>query len=53
MFRVSSLMAASMLLVGSTCLAEIKSGIQVGEAVKSFNPLNVTGPNAGQFACLV
>ena len=53
MVRVSSLMAAGVLLIGSACFAEVKSGIPVGESIKSFNPQNVTGPNAGKSACLV
>ena len=33
--------------------AELKSGLEPGQAVTPFHPLNVTGPDAGQKACQV
>jgi hypothetical protein len=33
--------------------AELKSGLQPGQSVSPFHPLNVTGPDAGQKACQV
>jgi len=46
---------AVMLLVGSVIGADdLKSGPQVGEKIPgAFNPLNVTGSDAGQKRCLV
>lgn len=45
---------AMMLLVGSVFAADtLKSGPQVGQKVAAFNPLNVTGPQAGTRACQV
>jgi hypothetical protein len=44
--------AGVLLLVGRSP-AEVKSGIEVGESVKAFNPQHVTGPDAGKSSCLV
>jgi hypothetical protein len=33
--------------------AEIKSGPEVGKGITPFNPLNVTGPDAGEKTCPV
>lgn len=33
--------------------ADLKSGPAAGEGVTPFNPLNVTGPDAGSKACPV
>ena len=33
--------------------AELKSGPQPGQSVPVFNPLNVTGPSAGEKQCPV
>jgi hypothetical protein len=45
---------AVMLLVSSTPAAEpFKSGLQPGQRVSVFHPLNVTGANAGEKACQV
>lgn len=45
----------AMLLLGSVLAADApKSGPQVGERIPgAFNPLNVTGSDAGQKRCLV
>ena len=41
-------------LVVPALAADLKSGPQVGENIPGpFHPLNVTGPTAGQKACLV
>jgi len=54
MSRVATLAAAAgvILLVGPSP-ADVKSGIEVGESVKAFNPQHVTGPDAGKSSCLV
>ncbi|MFN4259925.1 MAG: hypothetical protein ACK4RK_11585 [Gemmataceae bacterium] len=43
------------LFLGGTLVAdELKSGPQVGQTIPgAFNPLNVTGSDAGQKRCLV
>ncbi len=47
-------LAALLLLFGSVPAAdELKSGPQVGETVDLFEPLVVTGEDAGQKRCLV
>ncbi len=33
--------------------ADLKSGLQPGDPVPPFSPLNVTGPSAGEKACPV
>jgi len=55
MARVSlpALAAAGGLLWGSLAPADVKSGIEVGQSVKAFNPQHVTGPDAGKSSCLV
>jgi len=55
MARVSlpALAAAGVLLWGSLAPADVKSGIEVGQSVKAFNPQHVTGPDAGKSSCLV
>lgn len=40
--------ACAALVCGAGLAADLKSGPQVGDRVKSFNSLNVTGPDAGQ-----
>jgi hypothetical protein len=45
--------AVGALLVSSALAAEIKSGLQPGDSVPVFHPLNVTGPFAGEKQCLV
>jgi hypothetical protein len=54
MFRVC-LAAAAVAggLFAGPAVADVKSGIPVGESVKAFNPQHVTGPDAGKSACLV
>jgi hypothetical protein len=46
---------ALMLLVGGLLAKEdtLKSGLQKGERLTPFNPLNVTGDNAGEKVCQV
>jgi hypothetical protein len=45
---------AAALLVGSVLAADgLKSGPQVGKFLAPFNPLNVTGPDAGTKTCQV
>jgi ethanolamine utilization microcompartment shell protein EutL len=53
--RVSlpALAAAGVLLLGGPAVADVKSGIDVGQSVKAFNPQHVTGPDAGKSSCLV
>jgi hypothetical protein len=49
-------MSVAVLLAGSVLAADdaLKSGPQVGQTIPGpFNPLNVTGPNAGEKACQV
>ena len=41
------------LMAGTGLGAELKSGLQPGQKVPPFHPLNVTGPDAGQKACQV
>ena len=54
MSRVSLLAAAAgVLLVAGRVPADVKSGIEVGESIKAFNPQHVTGPDAGKSSCLV
>ncbi|MBY0527361.1 MAG: hypothetical protein K2R98_28455 [Gemmataceae bacterium] len=52
--RIPTYLAVA-LLAGSVLAAEpIKSGPKVGDDVPgSFNPLNITGADAGQKRCLV
>lgn len=52
---LSGAAVAAVLLVGSVVAAErLKSGPQVGDSVRvPFHPLNVTGSQAGNKACLV
>jgi hypothetical protein len=52
MARVS-LAAAGVLLFGSLAAADVKSGLEVGQSIKAFNPQHVTGPDAGKSSCLV
>jgi hypothetical protein len=33
--------------------ADLKSGLEPGQKVPAFEPLNVTGPSAGENRCLV
>jgi hypothetical protein len=55
MARVSlpALAAAGVLLFCGPAAADVKSGIEVGQAIKAFNPQHVTGPDAGKSSCLV
>jgi hypothetical protein len=49
-------MSVAVLLAGSVLAADdaLKSGPQVGQNIPGpFNPLNVTGPSAGEKACQV
>jgi hypothetical protein len=41
------------LVVGLGVGAELKSGLEPGQPVPAFHPLNVTGPSAGEKACQV
>lgn len=44
----------AVLLTGSVLAAgDLESGPQVGQRVGVFNPLHVTGPDAGSKNCLV
>jgi hypothetical protein len=45
--------AAAALAVGCGVGADLKSGPTPGKSVPAFHPLNVTGPDAGEKACLV
>ena len=44
---------AGLLVAGPASSADIKSGIEVGQSIRAFNPQHVTGPDAGKSACLV
>jgi hypothetical protein len=45
---------AMTLLIGCVLADEaLKSGPQVGDSLSPFNPLNVTGDNAGEKVCQV
>lgn len=44
---------AGLLVVSQATAADIKSGIEVGESIRAFNPQHVTGPDAGKSSCLV
>jgi hypothetical protein len=46
-------LAAAALVVGCGVGADLKSGPAPGKSVPAFHPLNVTGPSAGEKACLV
>lgn len=41
------------LMAGVGLGADIESGIEPGKSVSAFNPLNVTGPAAGNKSCFV
>jgi hypothetical protein len=45
--------ACAALVCGVGLAADLKSGPQAGERVKPFNPLNVTGADAGEARCQV
>lgn len=45
--------AVAGLLAGVAMGADLKSGLQSGDKVSPFNPLNVTGSSAGEKACQV
>lgn len=45
--------AAVGMIAGLGLGAELKSGLQPGKSVPVFNPLLVTGPDAGQKRCPV
>ena len=41
------------LLAGFAVGADLKAGLQPGDKVSVFNPLNVTGNSAGEKACQI
>ncbi|MEO2088666.1 MAG: hypothetical protein ABGY75_04095 [Gemmataceae bacterium] len=45
--------AVAGLLAGVVMGADLKSGLQPGDKVSVFNPLNVTGSSAGEKACQI
>lgn len=45
--------AVAGLLAGAVVGADLKAGLQPGDKVAVFNPLNVTGPDAGEKQCPV
>jgi len=47
------LACTGMLLVSAVLAADLKSGLQPGDKVSPFHPLNVTGSAAGKKNCLV
>jgi hypothetical protein len=53
MNRISYVVAAVALFATTSYAAEPKSGLQSGDKVTAFNPLNVTGSSAGQKVCQV
>jgi hypothetical protein len=53
MSRFLLAVTAAALAVGCGAGADLKSGPQPGQTVPTFNPLNVTGPDAGEKQCQV
>jgi hypothetical protein len=53
MFRFLVPAAVVGIIAGVGLGAELKSGPQPGKSVPVFNPLNVTGPDAGEKQCPV
>jgi hypothetical protein len=53
MNRLLLSVAAVGLVAGLSLGADLKSGLQAGDSVSPFNPLNVTGKAAGKKACQV
>lgn len=45
--------AVAGLLAGVVFAADPKPGLTTGDKVTQFNPLNVTGPDAGEKSCRV
>ena len=44
---------AGLMCLGTALAADLKSGLQPGQAPTPFNPLSVTGRFAGKSQCLV
>ena len=53
MNRYLASVAAAGVVAGLGLGADLKSGPQPGQSVPVFNPLNVTGPDAGEKRCPV
>ena len=53
MNRLMLSVAAVGLVAGLSLGADLKSGLQAGDSVSPFNPLNVTGKGAGKKVCQV
>jgi len=53
MIRILLSVVAAGLLAAAAQSDEIKSGLQAGDKVSPFNPLNVTGSSAGEKRCQV
>lgn len=51
--RLLLVAACAALVCGVGVGADFKSGLQPGDRVSPFNPLNVTGPSAGEALCQV
>ena len=53
MHRLVLSVAVAGLLAGVAPSADPKPGLAPGDKVTQFNPLNVTGPDAGEKSCRV
>jgi hypothetical protein len=54
MLRTLLSLACVGVIAGAALSAEtVKSGLQAGDKVTAFNPLNVTGSSAGEKSCQV
>jgi len=53
MNRVLLSVAIAGLMTGLAIGADLESGLKSGDKVSPFNPLNVTGPDAGEKRCQV
>lgn len=51
--RIMLAVACVGLVAGAGMAGELKSGPAVGKGVPAFNPLNVTGDDAGEKRCQV
>lgn len=52
-FVVGSFAVVALAVAGVTAGEALKSGLPVGKSPGAFNPLNVTGADAGKKRCLV
>jgi hypothetical protein len=52
-FAVGAVALAALLATSALAEESLVSGLQVGKNPSPFDPLHVTGPGAGEKACLV